>query len=269
MATIWCDEESHKLLELWGEEGIQAQLEGCTRNKHIYEKVSKSMEESGYSKTAIQCREKIKKLKKDYKKVKDKNIPTGTGTTVWKFYDAVNDILGNKPATHPPVVIDTSVESVRSQVTHIMNRSEDFDNSSSSGALETEYDGDDWSFVETESGTTIDSATEGKINEGKVETKPKRKRGKEDKYERAISVFEKVLAQSKDADGRFFELEEKRLKLEERQLEFEDRRLREEQEREAQRRREEREFQQNLFALCSRHMPLYNHFNAPFKDNNR
>uniref|UniRef100_A0A1X7TGZ1 Uncharacterized protein n=1 Tax=Amphimedon queenslandica TaxID=400682 RepID=A0A1X7TGZ1_AMPQE len=157
VVMIWCDEECHKLLQLWVEEGIQAQLEGCTRNKHTYEKISK---------------EKIKILEKDYKKVKDKNTLTGTGTTVWKFYDAVSDILGNKPATHPPVVIDTSVESVQSQVTNIMNRSKDSDNSSSSGVLEMEYDEDDSSFVETESGTTIDSETEGKINEGKVEKKP-------------------------------------------------------------------------------------------------
>ena len=253
MASVWTDEECHKLLDLWGEEGIQAQLEGCTRNKHIYEKIAKSMEESGYSKTAVQCRDKIKKLKKDYKKVKDKNRPTGTGTTVWKFYDAVNDILGNKPATRPPVVIDTSVESVESQVTHIRNGSEEFENSSSPGVLETEYDGDESSFVEIESGTTNDSEKKKEII---PEIKSKRKRGKEDKFEKAISVFERVLSHSKDTDVRFLELEEKRLKLEERQLELEDRRLKEEQEREAQRRREEREFQQNLFALCSGRMPL-------------
>ena len=61
MASVWID-ECHKLLELWGEEGIQAQLEGCTRNKHIYEKIAKSMEDSGYSKTVAQCREKKKRL---------------------------------------------------------------------------------------------------------------------------------------------------------------------------------------------------------------
>ena len=59
MASVWIDEEYHKLLELWG---IQAQLEGCTRNKHIYEKIAKSMEDSGYSKTVAQCREKKKRL---------------------------------------------------------------------------------------------------------------------------------------------------------------------------------------------------------------
>ena len=109
------------------------------------------MEDSGYSETAVQCREKIKKLKKDYKKVNDKNRPTGTGTTVWKFYDAVKDILGNKPATRPPVAIDTSVESAESQVTHIRIGSKEFENSLSPGVLETEYEGDESSFVEIES----------------------------------------------------------------------------------------------------------------------
>ena len=105
--------------------------------------------------------------------MKDKNRPTGTGTTVWKFYDAVNDILGNKTATRPPVVIDTSVESVENQVTHIRNGSEEFENSSSPGVLETKYEGDESSFVEIESGTTNDS--EEKTKEIKLEIKSKRK----------------------------------------------------------------------------------------------
>ena len=97
----------------------------------------------------------------------------GTGTTVWKFYDAVNHILGNKPATRPPFVIDTSVESVQSQVTHIRNGSEEFENSSSPGVSETEYEGDESSFVEIESGTTNDS--DEKKKEIKLEIKSKRK----------------------------------------------------------------------------------------------
>ena len=80
--------------------------------------------------------------------------------------------------------------------------------------------------------------------------------------------MERVLSHSKDTDIRFLELEEKRLKLEEHQLELEDRRLKEEQERGAQRRREEKEFQQKLFALCSGRMPLYNsHFSASNNNN--
>ena len=37
MAAIWNDMETFKLVEIWGEEEIQAVLGGCTRNKAVYE----------------------------------------------------------------------------------------------------------------------------------------------------------------------------------------------------------------------------------------
>ena len=77
MAATWSDEETIKLVELWGEEEIQALLEGCTRNKHVYDKIARGMGEAGYERTGVQCRDKIKKLKADYKKVKDSNDETG------------------------------------------------------------------------------------------------------------------------------------------------------------------------------------------------
>ena len=39
MATTWSDEETFKLVELWGKE-IQVLLEGCTRNKHVYDRIA-------------------------------------------------------------------------------------------------------------------------------------------------------------------------------------------------------------------------------------
>ena len=32
------------LIELWGEEGIQQQLEGAKRNKHVYDKLAKELQ---------------------------------------------------------------------------------------------------------------------------------------------------------------------------------------------------------------------------------
>ena len=40
-------------------------------------------------------------------KIKDRNSLTGRGRTKWKFFDVMNEILENRPATRPPVVIDT------------------------------------------------------------------------------------------------------------------------------------------------------------------
>ena len=39
-------------------------------------------------------------------KIKDNNGLTGRGQNCWKYYEILNEILGNRPATRPPVVID-------------------------------------------------------------------------------------------------------------------------------------------------------------------
>ena len=56
---------------------IQAQLEGCKRNKEVYERVARRIQEAGYDKSAEQCRQKAKKLKLEYRKIKDKHHKTG------------------------------------------------------------------------------------------------------------------------------------------------------------------------------------------------
>ena len=45
MAAIWNDMETFKLVEIAGEDKIQALLEGCTRNKAVYEKIARGMVE--------------------------------------------------------------------------------------------------------------------------------------------------------------------------------------------------------------------------------
>ena len=35
--SAWTDEEVVKLIEIWGEDTIQAQLEGCKHNKGVHE----------------------------------------------------------------------------------------------------------------------------------------------------------------------------------------------------------------------------------------
>ena len=45
--TAWTDEETHLLLDLWGDEAVQAMLEGCTRNRHVYERISEDLEKGG------------------------------------------------------------------------------------------------------------------------------------------------------------------------------------------------------------------------------
>ena len=53
------------------------------------------------------------KLKAEYRKTKDNRKKTGMGNKVYKYFDALNKILGHKPATDPPIVVDALAKSTQ------------------------------------------------------------------------------------------------------------------------------------------------------------
>ena len=92
---------------------MQAQLEGCKRNAQVFERISCEMKDIGYDRTGVQCREKIKKLRGEYKKIKDKKGKTGEGNKPWKYFENLDSVLGHKPATCPPIVVDISLKYIK------------------------------------------------------------------------------------------------------------------------------------------------------------
>ena len=108
MATVWSDEETFKLIELWSEDYVQEQLNISKRNAHIFEKLASQMKDAGFDRSATQCSNKIKKLRAEYRKRKDKKKNTGEGNKPWVFFEAMDGILGHRPATCPPVIIDSA-----------------------------------------------------------------------------------------------------------------------------------------------------------------
>ena len=110
MTLSWTNDETFRLINTWGNETIQALLEGYTRNRHVYEKITHELEEAGYTRTWSQCHDKIKKLKNKYKKMKDYHGETGRKRKFWKFFERIGDILGTRPATQLSIIIDTSKE---------------------------------------------------------------------------------------------------------------------------------------------------------------
>lgn len=109
MATVnWTREEVFKLISIWSDATIQEQLEGCHRNSQVYKKISDDLHSAGFARTLEQCREKIKKLKTEYKKIKYKRDQTGQGRyPEWEYFDALNEVLGHKHSTEPPVVVES------------------------------------------------------------------------------------------------------------------------------------------------------------------
>ena len=80
MSTVWKDNEVKALLAIWGESKIQQELDGAVRNKVVFSTIASKLKEKGCVKTWVQCRNKIKNLKKKYREVKDHNSLTGRGT---------------------------------------------------------------------------------------------------------------------------------------------------------------------------------------------
>ena len=89
----WTDEETFKLIEVWGNESNQAMLEGCKGNRDIFNMIAHEMEAAGYHKTSEQCR-----------KIKDDRNKTGRGRKTWNFFEAMDSVLGHKPATQPVLI---------------------------------------------------------------------------------------------------------------------------------------------------------------------
>ncbi|XP_071142038.1 zinc finger and SCAN domain-containing protein 29-like [Mytilus edulis] len=104
----WSDQETKALLSTWGEGKIQSELDNSTRNTHVFSSIISSMGGLGYLRTAPECRQRIKTLKRNYFNAKNSNKLSGNGRTICRYYDELEDILGGRPAVTPPKVKDSS-----------------------------------------------------------------------------------------------------------------------------------------------------------------
>ena len=67
----WSVDATKALVVVWSQENVQNQLDGVSRNKTIFERISKEMLARGHQKTWQQCRTKIKNLTQKYRKVRE------------------------------------------------------------------------------------------------------------------------------------------------------------------------------------------------------
>lgn len=203
MASTWSEEETLKLIEVWGEGAIQAMLECSKRNKDIFVRISRTMEASRYQETGEQCNTKIKKLRFEYKKIKDK---TREGLKCWKYFEAMDSILGHKPATQPPILVESSHEGI-----------------SDHSALAEETTSVTNEIEETTSSTTSDGEPISQpgtlVVEPVVQKVSHRKRKKaSDNFEKMDEFVSRIMKMQEESDCKYMQLEEKMLKLEEKRL---------------------------------------------------
>ncbi|KAM6961343.1 1-aminocyclopropane-1-carboxylate synthase-like protein 1 [Aplochiton taeniatus] len=89
----WTDPEIVELLQLWSDETVQVELESSLRNQRVFDRIANILQDKGIYRTGDQCREKIKKMKLEYRRIKDNHKMRS-----WKFYDVMDRVLANRPA---------------------------------------------------------------------------------------------------------------------------------------------------------------------------
>lgn len=89
----WTDPEIVELLQLWSDESVQIELESSLRNQRVFDRIAQILRKKGIYRTGDQCREKIKKMKLEYRRIKDNHKMRS-----WKFYDVMDRVLANRPA---------------------------------------------------------------------------------------------------------------------------------------------------------------------------
>ncbi|XP_078734614.1 uncharacterized protein LOC144948838 [Lampetra fluviatilis] len=88
---LWDADEVRALLSLWGEAGVQAALEASVRNERVYARISADLRCSGISRSPKQCREKVKKLKQEYKRLSE---AAAAGRKRSRHYQMLDAVMG-------------------------------------------------------------------------------------------------------------------------------------------------------------------------------
>ncbi|XP_061838013.2 uncharacterized protein [Nerophis lumbriciformis] len=92
-STPWTIREVQTLLGILAEDKVQQDLVGAVRNKKVFQLVSQRMAAEGFHRTCGQCQLKCKKLRSDYRKIKQQNR-----RKAWRWFDLVDAVYGRRPA---------------------------------------------------------------------------------------------------------------------------------------------------------------------------
>ena len=94
MIAMWTRQETLRLIVIRGRENIQAQLDACKRNQKVFQTFTREIQSERFDRNYEQSTEKVKKLKQEYKKIKDQLNKTGESgrkrLTLWDFFDPLD-----------------------------------------------------------------------------------------------------------------------------------------------------------------------------------
>jgi len=106
----WTHEETVFLIELWGDQHVQDQLENTPRrNLEIYKRICSDMKDRlpDFCRSAQECRTRIKRVKTKYVKTKRANNKFGEKRKTFPYYDRLDNLLGTRPSVNLLALTDT------------------------------------------------------------------------------------------------------------------------------------------------------------------
>ena len=276
--SAWTDEETRALLSVWEEQAIEEQMENPkVNNGSIYKSVSDELMNKGFDRTPEQCKVRIHTLKRMYRETKTKLKQSGKGRRTCNYFNELDSILGNRPASSPVKVIETMSKKRCYEIEDESNSSEsesidagvrplekldesgdDDDNKSCSAttskdskevedATDTNYKEDNAQSKEKEKFCGYAKETTGKTKEKREATaKIEKKKARKSKLELALtSVMDGFNSSNEKAEDKFLDLERRKLDLEKQKMELERARM----DSEERQKREERQHQYNMMQM--------------------
>ena len=93
--VCWSDDEVKALLSVWREASVQKVLDGAVKNKAVFSKIAKLLQDAGFEKNWVQCRAKGKISKTLNKKVNDNNAKSGRARIACPHFELLDSILGS------------------------------------------------------------------------------------------------------------------------------------------------------------------------------
>ncbi|XP_077255279.1 uncharacterized protein LOC143893606 isoform X1 [Temnothorax americanus] len=105
--TRWSHEAILLLLEAYRQRE-RAMYSGKISHKKAWEEIAEVINNEGYIVTAKQCTTRVNTMKRIYKNVKDHNNKSGNNKRTWKYYDVMENLLGEKPYITPMSTISST-----------------------------------------------------------------------------------------------------------------------------------------------------------------
>ncbi|KAM7176319.1 uncharacterized protein RBU57_002065 isoform 2-T2 [Macrochelys suwanniensis] len=104
-SPAWSTAELFNLISVWEESEL------CTSRSNFdtYGQIACSLQEKGYDWDTLQCRAKVKELRKAYHKAREANCRSGAAPQTCRFYKELVGILGGDPTSTAKSTVDISV----------------------------------------------------------------------------------------------------------------------------------------------------------------